>query len=205
MAAKFFTSPPAKSTGKLQPMATMFVASRLPAGMSSPTLSSGTRMQGISVKPHHALFPNVQAKKACKLSVIRAQVGGGKGDASWDIPIQDGINEADKRKKRVPWDVRNTENELTMRFDMMPGLLKEELQIVVEDGFLIINELIKKKGDGKGNNSWATRSYRPLSFRLPDDCDKVRIKAELKDGVLFVSIQKMKGEGEEREVDIQEG
>ncbi|KAI3818995.1 hypothetical protein L1987_12817 [Smallanthus sonchifolius] len=66
---------------------------------------------------------------------------------------------------RSPWDIQDDENEIKMRFDV-PGLSKEDLKVFVEDNMLVI------KGEHKQD----------------------KIKADLKYGVLLISIPKMKVE-----------
>ncbi|KAJ8626175.1 hypothetical protein MRB53_019482 [Persea americana] len=83
---------------------------------------------------------------------------------------------------RSPWDIKEDEKELKMRFDM-PGLSKEE-----------------KEG---GEESWSSRSSSSYNTRLllPDNCEKDKIKADLKNGVLFISIPKE--EVERKVIDVQ--
>ncbi|KAL2226891.1 small heat shock protein, chloroplastic-like [Sesamum indicum] len=94
-------------------------------------------------------------------------------------------------RARAPWDVNEDENEIKMRFDM-PGLSKEDVKVSVEDDVLVI------KGEGNAEqgkeDSWPKRSYSSYDTRLqlPDDCQKDKIKAEMKNGVLYISVPKTK-------------
>lgn len=101
---------------------------------------------------------------------------------------------------RSPWDMVNGDHEIKMRFDM-PGLSKDDVKVLVEDNMLVIKGEQKKEGDEK--DSWSGNSFSSYSTRLqlPENCEKDQVRAELKNGVLFISIPKTKVE--RKVIDVQ--
>lgn len=113
-----------------------------------------------------------------------------------------GINEAAGGEVRSPWDIHEDEREIKMRFDM-PGLSKEDVKVSVEDDDILVIRGERNK-EGRDDDVWTRRSYSSYDTRLqlPQDSETDKVKAELKDGVLYVSIPKRQTERKVIDVEI---
>ncbi|KZV39965.1 hypothetical protein F511_15627 [Dorcoceras hygrometricum] len=88
---------------------------------------------------------------------------------------------------RTPWRIKEAETEYKMRFDM-PGMTRQDVKVWVEDKMLVVQaEKLAQQGD-----EWAAKSYGRYNSRisLPENIQFERIKAEVKDGVLYISVPK---------------
>ncbi|XP_074557975.1 small heat shock protein, chloroplastic-like [Curcuma longa] len=103
---------------------------------------------------------------------------------------------------RPPWEVMEDEKEIQMRFDV-PGLSKEDVKVAVEDDVLVIRgEHKEEEGEESKWKGWSASSY-DSRFVLPDNCDKEKVRAELKNGVLLVAIPKTTTDRKVIDVEIQ--
>lgn len=101
----------------------------------------------------------------------------------------------------VLWDMKEEEYEIKMCFDMF-GLFKEDVKVFVEDNVFVIKGEQKKEDE---NDLWFGRSFSfyGIWFQFFDNCEKDKIKVELKNGVLFIIIFKIKVECKVVDVQIQ--
>lgn len=98
---------------------------------------------------------------------------------------------------RTPWEIKEGEADYKMRFDM-PGMTKQDVKVWVEEKMLVVKaEKAAEKKDGVGmeeedGDVWSAKSYGRYSSRiaLPENIQFEKIKAEVKDGVLYITIPK---------------
>ncbi|CAI0422450.1 unnamed protein product, partial [Linum tenue] len=77
-----------------------------------------------------------------------------------------------------------------LRYEV-PGLSKEDLKITVDDGVLTIKGEHKEEAQGGGDDEfWSARSYGfyHTTVLLPEDAKADDIRAELKDGLLQITV-----------------
>lgn len=86
-------------------------------------------------------------------------------------------------------DIFENDNEILLYADM-PGVLKEDLLINMDNGMLSLSGMRKLKA--KGTATW--EEFRNIeyvrSFSVPPTIDSGRVEAELKDGVLRLHLPK---------------
>ncbi|KAI3516072.1 hypothetical protein L1887_14981 [Cichorium endivia] len=120
---------------------------------------------------------------------------GGNGGA-WGPPVE---SPTSYRRGRTPWEIKEGEEDYKMRFDM-PGMTKEDVKVWVEEKMLVLKaEKVKKDNNGENNGEaamdegeWSSKSFGRYSFRiaLPENIQFEKIRAEVRDGVLYVTIPK---------------
>ncbi len=75
----------------------------------------------------------------------------------------------------------------------IPDVKKEDVKVTVQDGMLTIQGERKMEKEEKGKKFHRIeRSYGSFmrSFRVPDDAEEAKVKAEFKDGMLNVTLPK---------------
>ncbi|KAI3970857.1 hypothetical protein MKX01_024504 [Papaver californicum] len=88
--------------------------------------------------------------------------------------------------------MKENESRYKLRYEL-PGLTKEDVKITVEDDFLTIKGEHKEEEeecDEDDHEHWSASryGYYETSFMLPDDAKVEEIKAEMKGGVLSITI-----------------
>lgn len=75
----------------------------------------------------------------------------------------------------------------------IPGVKKDDVKITIQDGMLTIQGERKQEKEEKGKKFHRVEcSYGSFmrSFRVPDDADDGKVKAEFKDGMLNITLPK---------------
>ncbi|KAK7255238.1 hypothetical protein RIF29_28644 [Crotalaria pallida] len=112
------------------------------------------------------------------------------------LQATENINRLFENMNITPWSlsgrVKEKDDHYKLRYDM-PGIAKEDVKITIDDGMLTIkgeHKEEKEEKDDDGDEYWSSSSYGyyNTSLVLPDDAKADDIKAELKDGVLTVTI-----------------
>lgn len=109
-----------------------------------------------------------------------------RNDSAWASPV----DTTTYNRGRTPWEIKEGEQDYKLRFDM-PGMTKEDVKVYVEEKMLVIKaEKTAKENEDEGE--WSSKSYGKYSFRilLPENIQFEKIKAEVRDGVLYVTIPK---------------
>jgi HSP20 family protein len=119
------------------------------------------------------------------------------------------------RRGRTPWEVRERAGEYLVRFDM-PGMARDDVRVSVQDRTLVVvaekqqrpaaaggvekQEAAAGGGYEEGDEeeeAWPAASFGRYRTRveLPENVDVERISAEVRDGVLYLTIPKLSAGG----------
>jgi HSP20 family protein len=104
------------------------------------------------------------------------------------------------------FDVKETKDAYVLKADL-PGVKEEEIEVSLSGSMLTISGEKKEEYKQEGEQYYAMeRSYGSFarSFSLPDSTDGEHVTAELKDGVLTVSVPK-RAEAQSRKIAIGKG
>jgi HSP20 family protein len=91
-------------------------------------------------------------------------------------------------------DISETDNSYLVKAEI-PGVNKDDVKVTIEDGMLTLQgERKQEREEGGKKYHRIERSYGCFmrSFRLPDDADESAAKAEFKDGMLNITLNKSK-------------
>ena len=105
-----------------------------------------------------------------------------------------GFQTIDKRQFRKPYvNIKNNSNDYCLSLEM-PGIDKKNINITVNDGIINIETQIKENNK-KENNSFYSEIEQfnySRSFYVPDDANIDKINAKSSNGILNISIPKLK-------------
>ncbi|CAO2201436.1 unnamed protein product [Urochloa humidicola] len=118
-----------------------------------------------------------------------------------------------RRGARTPWEVKERAGEYAVRFDM-PGMTREDVRVSVQDRTLVVaaEKVAAKDAAGTGEEEddgegepWPAASFGRYRtrFELPENVDVERIAAEVKDGVLYLTIPKLSKGGKVLNIHVQ--
>lgn len=101
------------------------------------------------------------------------------------------------KQGRTPWAIMEKESEFKVRFDM-PGMTRNDVKVWIEDKNMLVfkaEKVVKKKGENGSpveEDEWPHNDYGKYSSRiaLPENIEMEKIKAEVKDGVMYLTIPK---------------
>lgn len=106
-------------------------------------------------------------------------------------------------KGKIPWVIKEGQKDYKMRFNM-PGMNKNDVKVWIEENMLVVKaekvhgELHEGQVNGdeglstKHEEDWPANSYGRYNHRiaLPENIEFDKIKAQVKDGILYVTIPK---------------
>lgn len=127
---------------------------------------------------------------------------------TWPSPLPSGGD--GYSRGRTPWEVKEGESEYKMRFDM-PGMTKEAVRLWVEEKVLVVKAEKSPKRTAENavaeeeEEEWSAKSYGRYSSRiaLPENVEFEKIRAEVKDGVLYITIPKASSRGKILDINVQ--
>ncbi|XP_030527674.1 heat shock protein 21, chloroplastic-like [Rhodamnia argentea] len=134
---------------------------------------------------------------------------------TWPLPLPSGGD--GYSRGRTPWEIKEGESDYKMRFDM-PGMTKEDVRLWVEQKMLVVRAEKSPKraaentaGAGvaaeqeEEEEEWSAKSYGRYSSRiaLPENVEFEKIRAEVRDGVLYITIPKANSSGKIMDINVQ--
>jgi HSP20 family protein len=93
-------------------------------------------------------------------------------------------------------DISETEKEYLVKADL-PGVKREDVHITLENGVITLAGERRQSKEEKSEKSHRVESFYgnfSRSFTVPDDADSKNVRAESKDGVLYLHVPKIKRE-----------
>ncbi|XP_051127935.1 small heat shock protein, chloroplastic-like [Andrographis paniculata] len=126
-------------------------------------------------------------------------------NSGWASPSAAAEPSGGYSRGRTPWEIKEGESEYKMRFDM-PGMTKEDVKVWVEEKMLVVRaEKLPKTQSGDDEEEWSAKSYGKYSCRiaLPENVQFEKIKAEVKDGVLYIIIPKATSSAKVFDINVQ--
>lgn len=119
-------------------------------------------------------------------------------------------SESGRYNRRTPWEIKEGQGDYRMRFDM-PGMAKQDVKLWVEDKMLVVKAEKKiENGEEEGEKQqvedvWPAKSFGQYSFRiaLPENIEYEKIKAQVRDGVLYLNVPKARVRSKVLDVNVE--
>lgn len=121
----------------------------------------------------------------------------------------------EQNKRKMPWLIKEGEKDYKIRFNM-PGMNKNDVKVWIEEKMLVVKaekvatETNRGQANGNGELSqehedWPANSYGRYNHRisLPENIEFEKIKAQVRDGVLYITIPKAKANAKVIGIDVQ--
>ncbi|KAK7305140.1 hypothetical protein VNO77_43040 [Canavalia gladiata] len=119
-------------------------------------------------------------------------------------------------KGNIPWAIKEGQKDYKMRFNM-PGMNKNDVKVWIEENMLVVKaeKALKEHHEGQANGNeelrskhedWPTTGYGRYNHRiaLPENIEFDKIKAFVKDGILYVTIPKANTSAKIINIDVQQ-
>uniref|UniRef100_A0A0D9WER3 SHSP domain-containing protein n=1 Tax=Leersia perrieri TaxID=77586 RepID=A0A0D9WER3_9ORYZ len=145
-----------------------------------------------------------------RLLVVPASAVTAASPAAAPRAVDNGAAAAAYRPRgRTPWEIREREKAYLVRYDM-PGMTREDVRVSVQDRTLVVvaekagKEGEEEDGEGEGE-AWPAASFGRYRTRveLPENVEVERIVAEVRDGVLYLTIPKVASGGKVVNIQVQ--
>ncbi|XP_061340940.1 small heat shock protein, chloroplastic-like [Gastrolobium bilobum] len=118
-------------------------------------------------------------------------------------------------KGKIPWAIKEGEKDYKMRFNM-PGMNKNDVKVWIEENMLVVKaeKTLREHHQGQANGNeelsseledWPANSYGRYKYRiaLPENIEFEKIKAQVQDGVLYMTIPKTNTYAKIIDIDVQ--
>ncbi|XP_027341775.1 small heat shock protein, chloroplastic-like [Abrus precatorius] len=126
------------------------------------------------------------------------------------------VGDDEYSKGKIPWAIKEGQKDYKMRFNM-PGMNKNDVKVCIEENMLVVKaEKANREyheGQANGNEEsstkheedWPANSYGRYNHRiaLPENIEFDKIKAQVKDGILYVTIPKSNISAKIIDIDVQ--
>jgi HSP20 family protein len=125
------------------------------------------------------------------------------------------VENSEHNKAKIPWLIKEEQKDYKLRFSM-PGMSKNDVKVWIEENMLVVKaeKTARENHEGQSNSDgelsqehddWPANSYGRYHQRisLPENIEFEKIKAQVRDGVLYITIPKAKATAKVIGIDVQ--